>query len=40
VVPFEDQASYHGNVLKALAVYGAQTFLPDALGVMQADVPA
>ena len=39
-VPYGEQASYHGDVLKALAVYGGQTFLPNALGDLEADVPA
>lgn len=37
LVPSSDQASYHGDVLKFLLVYGAQTFLPTALGVINAD---
>jgi len=36
----DEQARYHGDVLKAMMVYGAQTFLPDALGDLEADVPA
>ncbi len=35
-----DQARFHGDVLKALMVYGAQTFLPNALGDLEADVPS
>jgi len=35
-----DQARFHGDVLKALMVYGSQTFLPDALGDLEADVPS
>jgi hypothetical protein len=35
-----DQATFHGDVLKALAVYGSKTFLPNALGDLEADVPA
>jgi len=37
LVPSSAQASYHGDVLKFLLVYGAQTFLPNALGVINAD---
>ncbi|MCS3707190.1 hypothetical protein GGP62_002177 [Salinibacter ruber] len=40
LVPNSEQASYHGDVLKALMVYGAQTFLPNALGDLEADIPA
>jgi hypothetical protein len=39
LVNYEDQASYHGDVLKALMVYGAKTFKPDALGDLEADIP-
>jgi len=35
-----EQATFHGDVLKALAVYGSKTFLPNALGDLEADVPA
>jgi hypothetical protein len=35
-----DQARFHGDVLKALMVYGGQTFLPDALGDLEADIPS
>lgn len=39
LVPFEEQGNYLGDVLKALAVYGGNTFLPDALGDLEADKP-
>jgi len=35
-----EQARFHGDVLKALMVYGSQTFLPSALGDLEADVPS
>jgi hypothetical protein len=40
LVPDSEQAQYHGDILKALMVYGGQTFLPEALGVINADKPA
>ena len=40
VVPSAQNASYHGDLLKMLMVYGAKTFLPNALGTISADVPA
>jgi len=40
LVPDSQQARFHGDVLKALMVYGAQTFLPNALGDLEADVPS
>ena len=35
-----EQAQFHGDILKALMVYGAQTFLPSALGDLEADIPS
>ena len=35
-----EQAQFHGDILKALMVYGAQVFLPDALADLEADQPA
>lgn len=40
LVQDSEQATYHGDVLKALMVYGATTFKPDALGDLEADVPS
>ena len=35
-----EQAQFHGDILKALMVYGGQTFLPSALGDLEADIPS
>jgi hypothetical protein len=35
LVPNAEQASFHGDVLKGLFVYGAQTFIPEALGSIE-----
>jgi hypothetical protein len=40
LVSNDEQATFHGDVLKALMVYGAEVFLPDAFGIIDADVPA
>lgn len=40
LIPDAEQAQYHGDILKALMVYGSQTFLPDALGDLEADIPS
>lgn len=32
--------SYHGGAMKGLMVYGSKTFLPEALGLIDADIPA
>lgn len=40
LVPNSEQGSYHGDILKALSVYGGQTFLPNALGDLEADIPS
>lgn len=40
LIPSSQNSSHHGDLLKGLLVYGAQTFLPDALGVIDADLPA
>jgi hypothetical protein len=40
LVPNASQAVYHGDVLKGLMVYGANCFLPDALGSLDAALPS
>jgi len=39
LIPDSEQAQFHGDILKALMVYGLQTFLPSALVDVSADKP-
>ena len=39
LIPSAENGTYHGDILKGLLVFGAKTFLPDALGVLDFDTP-